>query len=214
MSHICCKLRVKPKWNWPQPCSGVDYQYLVLHCRNKHWVFDSDVSVLHEYETLLTLYMWGDRDIELNGQYEAVNWLNIIHLYDKQAPPQKLLKTSDDYSLVCWSAVFKHVCAPTVSDEGPAREHLAEHKLDHSQDDAHQAADDGHTEQESILRETGRSTERDIFTTWVWTTSWKHVGWCKHTTQQKLEQRSLYLAEILHIISCQVSIMETKHYFK
>lgn len=89
-------------------------------------------------------------------------------MYNKQAPLQKSLKTFDDHSLiVCWSAVFKHVCAPTVSDEGSAREHLAKHKLDHSQDDAHQAADDGHTEQESILRETVRSTETVIFTTWV-----------------------------------------------
>ena len=119
----------------------------------------------------------GDRDIELNGQYEAVDWINIIDLYNKQAPLQKSLKTFDDHSLiVCWSAVFKHVCAPTVSDEGSAREHLAKHKLDHSQDDAHQAADDGHTEQESILRETVRSTETDIFTTWVWTTFSKHLG--------------------------------------
>lgn len=43
------------------------------------------------------------------------------------------------------------VCAPTISDEGPAREHFAKHKLDHSQGDAHQAADDGHGEQEAIL---------------------------------------------------------------
>lgn len=61
------------------------------------------------------------------------------------------------------------VCTPTISDEGSAREHSAEHKLDHSQDDAHRAADDGHAEQESILREhrenrVGVSILRMIFT--------------------------------------------------
>lgn len=52
------------------------------------------------------------------------------------------------------------LCAPTISDEGSAREHFAEHKLDHCQDDAHQAADDGHAEQEVILGKTGRCAER------------------------------------------------------
>lgn len=52
------------------------------------------------------------------------------------------------------------VCAPTISDEGSACEHLAEHKLDRCQDDAQQAADDGHTEQEVILGEMDRWTER------------------------------------------------------
>lgn len=42
----------------------------------------------------------------------------------------------------------------TISDEGPASEHSAEHELDHSQRDAQQAADNGHTEQEVILGET------------------------------------------------------------
>lgn len=42
-------------------------------------------------------------------------------------------------------------CVPTVSDEGPACQHFAEHELDHGQDDAHQAADDGHAEQEPVL---------------------------------------------------------------
>lgn len=50
--------------------------------------------------------------------------------------------------------------APTISDKGSACEHFAEHELDHSQDDAQQATDDGHTEQEPILRERDRSTER------------------------------------------------------
>lgn len=45
------------------------------------------------------------------------------------------------------------VCVPTVSDEGSAREHFPQHVLDHRQGDAHQAADDGHAEQEVILGE-------------------------------------------------------------
>lgn len=44
-------------------------------------------------------------------------------------------------------------CTPTISDKGSTCEHLPEHELDHSQDDAHQAADDGHTEQEVVLRD-------------------------------------------------------------
>lgn len=53
----------------------------------------------------------------------------------------------------CKSAVFEHVCTPTISDEDFACEHFAKHKLDHSQEDAHQATDDGYTEQECILWE-------------------------------------------------------------
>lgn len=45
------------------------------------------------------------------------------------------------------------MCKPTVSYEGSAREHFSEHELDHSQDDAHEAADDGDAEQESILKD-------------------------------------------------------------
>lgn len=44
------------------------------------------------------------------------------------------------------------VCSPTISDEGSAREHLPKHELDDSQDDTHQTTNDGHTEEEVILR--------------------------------------------------------------
>ncbi len=63
--------------------------------------------------------------------------------------------------LQCW--VRARVWTPTVSDEGSAREHSAEHKLDHSQDEAHQAADDGHAEQESVLLDTESRKP-----TWLW----------------------------------------------
>lgn len=44
-------------------------------------------------------------------------------------------------------------CTPTIGDKGSTREHFPEHELDHSQNDAQQAADDGHAEQEVILRD-------------------------------------------------------------
>lgn len=52
------------------------------------------------------------------------------------------------------------VSAPTVGDEDAAREHFAEHELDHGQDAAHHAADDGHAEQEVVLREERGGTAR------------------------------------------------------
>lgn len=54
------------------------------------------------------------------------------------------------------------VCSPTISDEGSAREDFAEHKFDHRQDDAQQAADDGHAEQEVVLREMDREMVRNV----------------------------------------------------
>lgn len=59
----------------------------------------------------------------------------------------------------------------TVGDEGPAGEHLAQHELDHGQDDAGQAADDGHTEQEAVLRgQEGETAQADSDVTegWEW----------------------------------------------
>lgn len=44
------------------------------------------------------------------------------------------------------------VRARTISDEGSACQHFAQHELDDGQDDADQTADDGHAEQEAILR--------------------------------------------------------------
>lgn len=42
---------------------------------------------------------------------------------------------------------------PTVCDQDSAGEDFAQHELDHRQDDAHQAAHDGHAEQEVILED-------------------------------------------------------------
>lgn len=42
--------------------------------------------------------------------------------------------------------------ARTISDEGSACQHFAQHELDDGQDDADQTADNGHAEQETILR--------------------------------------------------------------
>lgn len=61
---------------------------------------------------------------------------------------------SDLKDSVFWTWSRSAVRTPTISDEGSACEHFAEHELDDGQDDAHQAADDGHAEQESVLRET------------------------------------------------------------
>lgn len=49
---------------------------------------------------------------------------------------------------------FLLLCLLTIGDERSAGQHFAEHELDHGQDDAHQAADDGHAEQEVVLKET------------------------------------------------------------
>lgn len=52
------------------------------------------------------------------------------------------------------------MCTPTISDKGSACEHFPKHELDHSQNDAHQAADDGHAEKEVVLREEKKWTEK------------------------------------------------------
>lgn len=46
----------------------------------------------------------------------------------------------------------KPVRARTISDEDSACQHFAQHELDDGQDDADQTADNGHAEQEAILR--------------------------------------------------------------
>lgn len=46
----------------------------------------------------------------------------------------------------------KPVRARTISDEDSAGQHFAQHELDDGQDDADQTADNGHAEQEAILR--------------------------------------------------------------
>lgn len=51
-----------------------------------------------------------------------------------------------------------HLSARTIGDEGSARQHFAKHELDDGQGDADQPADDGHAEQETILRSVDHST--------------------------------------------------------
>ena len=77
-------------------------------------------------------------------------------------------------------SVSEYLRGLTVGDEGPAREHLPEHELDHGQDDANQAADDGHAEQEVILRETAKQREKvGVMISSVFTTQscyWRPTG--------------------------------------
>lgn len=53
----------------------------------------------------------------------------------------------------------------TVSDESPAGEHFAQHELDHGQNNARQATDDGHAEQKAVLWE-HRAAARGLIEGW------------------------------------------------
>lgn len=131
-----------------------------------------------------TLMLWLGNDctwiekpflhiFEVNRQCETVhlkrqacNWL--INSGKKTSSLLEIVQTmhlwrswSLSGSTMTWkSSVFEHVRTPTICDKGSAGEHFPKHELDHSQDDTHQAANNGHTEKEVILRETKNLTER------------------------------------------------------
>lgn len=100
------------------------------------------------------LSLWGFPQTPAKSPAGVSCWpLRSFTIFKESSSSAYQPNTCEDYSLdleARWP-LRSAVRTPTIGDECSTREHFAKHELDDGQDDARQAANDGHAEQESVL---------------------------------------------------------------